>query len=274
MSKRNRLRGFARNLAFAGAFLSAYSGNGYSGRGVSADESDGSPRNAPYAQLSLDRTFALPGDEVTLTVYTDLSQAVGPVAAFEYRGQVPSWMETTASPNDINLFTSEPQSPDLGTYVDGIFSGQTVNSGVHFLSQNRFVTGMVTVPPQYPPGVISPVGDVGQVKFRVAPNTPRGSYLVSFAAGGARYTACTNVENGDYVLEFIPDKRGTSLYVKSPLGDVDGNGFVEMADTPHFVDVLTGNNSDPEFTAASDMNSDGYVDGNDIQSFLDSLNLQ
>jgi len=54
-------------------------------------------------------------------------------------------------------------------------------------------------------------------------------------------------------------------------GDLDGDGAVTSADVPIFVDVLLGNDTDPQHVAAADLNVSGTADGDDVQAFVDLL---
>ncbi len=56
-------------------------------------------------------------------------------------------------------------------------------------------------------------------------------------------------------------------------GDVNDDNQVNLLDTPLFVDVLLGVDTDPMRVNASDMNCDGQVDGLDIEPFVAQLLL-
>jgi len=55
------------------------------------------------------------------------------------------------------------------------------------------------------------------------------------------------------------------------VGDVDGNGVLELLDLSPFVDVLLGLDADPARVGASDVNCDGVANGLDVQSMVERL---
>ncbi len=55
------------------------------------------------------------------------------------------------------------------------------------------------------------------------------------------------------------------------LGDMNGDGAVNMADAEIFRAVLLGRATSAEHLAMADMNQDGSIDGRDIQAFVDAL---
>ncbi len=57
------------------------------------------------------------------------------------------------------------------------------------------------------------------------------------------------------------------------LGDIDQSGQVNLNDMTVFVDVLLGNDVDPAHQVASDLNGDGTYNGQDIQTFIDTVLL-
>lgn len=58
------------------------------------------------------------------------------------------------------------------------------------------------------------------------------------------------------------------LTVVPILGDIDGDGDVDMVDASLLVDVLTGVDLTPEYVLRSDLNSDMSADGLDVQPFV------
>lgn len=57
----------------------------------------------------------------------------------------------------------------------------------------------------------------------------------------------------------------------SPLGDLDGDGVVDPIDLRIFVDVLLESDTVAAHVAGSDLNCDGFVDGDDIQAFAAAI---
>ncbi len=57
------------------------------------------------------------------------------------------------------------------------------------------------------------------------------------------------------------------------LGDIDGNGTVDVLDLSAFVGVLLGTNPDPVQAVRSDLNQDGAADGVDIGPLVEALLL-
>lgn len=58
------------------------------------------------------------------------------------------------------------------------------------------------------------------------------------------------------------------LYPPDRLGDADGDGDIDAADTGVFVDVLLGADTDIDHIAVNDMNGDGRNDGEDVNPFV------
>ncbi len=56
-----------------------------------------------------------------------------------------------------------------------------------------------------------------------------------------------------------------------PAGDVNGDGEAEMGDLAPFVDVLLGQDSDPDHMTFADMTLDDQVDGSDIRPFVETI---
>ncbi len=110
-------------------------------------------------------------------------------------------------------------------------------------------------------GTVVTTDAAGNADFAVtlSATTPVGQFGTATAtntttANTSEFSACLAVEGS----QSVP-------------GDIDGNGAVDMDDVAMFVGVLIGANTDPIGIAASDLNSDGAANGEDVPLFLAAL---
>lgn len=88
-------------------------------------------------------------------------------------------------------------------------------------------------------------------------------------AGHPRFVEAPCVANTGAGTPPLVD-RGAYEYTT---GDIDGNGFGNLADIPSFVAVLLGTDTIPAHVAAADMNCDGLANGLDAQGFANRIQL-
>lgn len=78
--------------------------------------------------------------------------------------------------------------------------------------------------------------------------------------------------NGNPAVVAYPEAIAVSVTGTGGVkGDLDGDTLVTMADVPLFVDVLLGNDPDPDHLSRADINCDGAANGADVQAFVERL---
>lgn len=103
--------------------------------------------------------------------------------------------------------------------------------------------------------------------------TQSTSVTVTGLSPATIYTFCVKARNrlGVETVCSPPASQATS---GSSRGDCDGNGILQAdIDTPCFVDVLLGINTDPGAAMRMDLNQDGVVDGLDIPLYVQCVTL-
>lgn len=100
--------------------------------------------------------------------------------------------------------------------------------------------------------------------------------------GEPGYDRCADLDNDNVVSivdyqewllcyrSFIGDPFAPPPAV-GPMGDVNRDGFVTVADIQPFIAVLLGSDTNPTHEAAADMDGSGPIDGIDIQLFVNAV---
>ncbi len=105
------------------------------------------------------------------------------------------------------------------------------------------------------------VAAASEAKF--AASTPRGVKI-----GHTR--VISPFSNGDPASASYPSAIAVTV-TSGQIGDVNADTFVNLGDSPFFVDVLIGADTDPGRVQRSDMNCDGTANGLDVQPFVDAV---
>ena len=196
----------------------------------------------------------------------------GPTAGF-LAGVFVGFTQNASNPNSfgdlvLRARTTTSQSAEDIVLVDGS-NVSTVNQSYTVVIRVE-ITGSVDAVAWWLDPTDFSNGEAGLTSS----STANGSFS-SFAFGGAsdlqRLTYASRDWNGN---AFFDEARlGTSvdnlvLVEKPLLGDINGDGLINLLDVQPFVDLLTNN----LFQVEADINGDGVVDLLDVQPFVDLLN--
>ena len=109
-------------------------------------------------------------------------------------------------------------------------------------------------------------GEVATIKLNVASNVPIGSYPIVL-----RNISISDSGANSYDVTLV---KSTMTVTSNVLGDVNGDGYLTMADVSALVDFIMGKNPSPFDKKLADVNKDGDINVADVTELLKVFNTE